>query len=407
VNQPSLDYPIPSNEHQRLRALLECEILDTEAEPVFDAFVQAACTLCETPVAIISLLDERRQWFKAKVGLQADETERRVAFCSHTIMADEPMIVPDAREDDRFRNNPLVTGDPFIRFYAGIPLTLESGERLGSLCVIDFKPRELTSAQLSQLGLLARQAAAMIELRGRINQLEQAKREQDRLIRDLRTSQRSEDTAHLTIFSLARLAEARDTDTGEHLHRVRSFSRLLALQLRRNGHFMDTLTDEYVSLVYSTSPLHDIGKVSIPDCVLLKPDRLDDEEWKVMQTHATAGAATLEAALAKYPEAAFLQMARDIAATHHERFDGTGYPMGLAGDDIPLCGRIVALADVYDALTSKRIYKGAYSHTMACRMIAAEAGSHFDPRIVTCFQDCQSQFKIIRNGTAEPLPLAA
>ena len=163
--------------------------------------------------------------------------------------------------------------------------------------------------------------------------------------------------------------------------------------------------------MHLTSPLHDIGKVGIPDCVLLKPDRLSDTEFAIMKTHATIGARTLDAALQKYPDAKFLRIARDIALTHHERWDGSGYPAGLVGTAIPLCGRIMALADVYDALTSKRIYKAAYSHDIAKTMIIAASGSHFDPDIVRAFVRAERQFLEIRSRLSEresaTLPVAA
>ncbi|MBK7404730.1 MAG: response regulator [Phycisphaerales bacterium] len=192
-------------------------------------------------------------------------------------------------------------------------------------------------------------------------------------------------SAELTIFLLARLAESRDPETGEHLERVREYSRILAISLSRSGEHADHIDGEFVQLIYQTSPLHDIGKVAIPDEVLLKPDRLTDREFEIMKEHTLHGARTLEAAIQRYPHARYLRMAREIALTHHEKFDGTGYPLGLAGSDIPLAGRIVAIADVYDALTSRRVYKGAYPHERAHEMILEQSGIHFDPAIVRAY----------------------
>ena len=141
--------------------------------------------------------------------------------------------------------------------------------------------------------------------------------------------------------------------------------------------------------------MHDIGKVGIPDSVLLKPGLLSTIEFEIMKSHALLGAETLDAALGQFPQAKFLRMARDIALTHHERFDGTGYPRGLKGDQIPLCGRIVALADVYDALTTKRVYKAAYSHEVARSIILEGNGKHFDPALVEAFIDCEEEFRRI------------
>jgi len=203
-------------------------------------------------------------------------------------------------------------------------------------------------------------------------------------------------TRDVAIFALAKLAESRDPETGAHLERVRRYSRALAEQLSRRQKYFDLIDDKFIELIYLTSPLHDIGKVGIPDSVLLKPARLTTEEFEVMKSHASIGADTLDAALREYPGATFLQMARDIAATHHERFDGTGYPSGLRGDAIPLCGRVVALADVYDALTSKRVYKDAFAADHARTIITGESGSHFDPEVVEAFMECEAEFLAVR-----------
>src|SRR5262249_44512435 len=160
--------------------------------------------------------------------------------------------------------------------------------------------------------------------------------------------------------------------------------------------YREQITPEFIRLIYLTSPLHDIGKVGIPDCILLKPSRLTDSEFDIMKMHTTLGAQTLDAALRQFPAVHFLQMGRDIAASHHERFDGTGYPPGLKGHAIPLCGRIVALADVYDALTSKRVYKPAFAHHIAKSMIVESSGSHFDAAIVNAFIANEQQFIKIR-----------
>ncbi len=200
------------------------------------------------------------------------------------------------------------------------------------------------------------------------------------------------ETRELVIFSMAKLAESRDQETGRHLERVQRYSRVLANQLI--GHSLPNyrIESRLVQLIYQTSPLHDIGKVGIPDSVLLKPGRLSNEEFEVMKTHTTLGAETLDAALLQNPQAQFLQVARDIAMSHHERFDGKGYPQGLSGEEIPLAARIVAVADVYDALTSKRVYKGAYTHLAARGIIEKDSGSHFDPEIVKVFLDQEEEF---------------
>jgi putative two-component system response regulator len=223
------------------------------------------------------------------------------------------------------------------------------------------------------------------------------------LLARVRTGERvlSLETRDVAIFAMAKLAESRDPESGAHLDRVRSYCRILAQHLAGVEAFKDEVNAEFIRLIYQTSPLHDIGKVGIPDSVLLKPGRLSDREFEIMKTHAQIGAQTLEAAIEQFPGIKFLEMARDIAATHHERVDGTGYPRGLRGNEIPLCGRIVALADVYDALTSKRIYKNAFAHDVARAIILQDSGTQFDPIIIDAFCKTEPQFIAIRDRFCE------
>lgn len=199
------------------------------------------------------------------------------------------------------------------------------------------------------------------------------------------------ESRHVAIFGMAKLAESRDPETGEHLERMREYTRLLARRLADAGDIPEIDT-EYIETIYLTSPLHDVGKVGMPDNILLKPARLNDEEFQVMKRHTIIGGETLASAASAYPEVEYLRMARDIALTHHERFDGKGYPSGLTGDEIPLAGRIVALADVFDALISRRVYKAAYSADIARSMIETERGKHFDPHVVDAFLALRPEF---------------
>jgi putative two-component system response regulator len=225
----------------------------------------------------------------------------------------------------------------------------------------------------------------------------------------LKTAERilSLETRDAAMFALAKLAESRDPQTGSHIERVQSYSRLLAQHLATTDKYRGIIDDEYIRLIHQTSPLHDIGKVGIPDPVLLKPGKLDSRETAVMRSHAELGEKTLHAALQRFPGSGFLQVARDIAATHHEKYDGSGYPLGLEGDDIPLCGRIVALADAYDAMTSRRIYKTAISHERAKQIIISESGSHFDPDIVHAFLQCEEDFIAVNRRMLDGLPSRA
>jgi putative two-component system response regulator len=200
------------------------------------------------------------------------------------------------------------------------------------------------------------------------------------------------ETRDVAIFAMAKLAESRDPETGAHLERIQGYARALAQQLLNTGQFKHEIDDAFVQSLFLTSPLHDIGKVGIPDSVLLKPGRLSDREFNIMKTHCEIGANALSAAVRQYPDVEYLRMARDLALTHHERYDGSGYPQGLDWIDIPLCGRIAAVADVFDALVSKRIYKDAFSFDVAHAIIAEERGKQFDPHVVDAFFECEPTF---------------
>lgn len=200
----------------------------------------------------------------------------------------------------------------------------------------------------------------------------------------------------IVIFSLANLAEARDNDTGNHLERIRYYSKVLAEHIN-SDEASKKVSPLFVDNLLLTSPLHDIGKIGIPDFVLLKPGRLDEKEYEIMKKHTIIGYDALHAAIEKYPNAEYLKMSAEIALYHHEKFDGTGYPYGIKGDDIPFSARIVALADVYDALVSKRIYKSAMPHDTAKSIIVAERGKHFDPAVVDAFLKSENEFIEILN----------
>jgi putative two-component system response regulator len=195
------------------------------------------------------------------------------------------------------------------------------------------------------------------------------------------------------IHGLARLADYRDTDTGDHLERIGRYVRLLAQEMRASHSVID---DEWTERLVLASSLHDIGKVGVPDSVLLKPGKLTDEERTIMERHTIMGADTLLSIRSRFGADPFLDMGINIALAHHERWDGSGYPFGLQGNQISLAARIVALADVYDALTSERVYKAAYSHEKARAIILDGRGSHFDPDVIDAFERCEHLFNEIR-----------
>lgn len=200
-----------------------------------------------------------------------------------------------------------------------------------------------------------------------------------------------------TIHAMVKLSESRDDDTGKHIDRTRTFCRILAKYLKGFPEFSDVIDDDFIETIYQASPLHDVGKVGIEDRILLKPGRHTPEEFEIMKTHSVLGARTLNDVKKNYPNNEFINMGIKIAASHHEKWDGSGYPTGLKGEKIPLSARIMAVADVYDALRSKRIYKAAFSHEKSVNIIIEGKGSHFDPRLVDAFIELKKEFDHVRN----------
>ena len=236
-----------------------------------------------------------------------------------------------------------------------------------------------------------------IELRSRVrNHLELHSYRQSLEQKVLFRTRETELLKDIIIVAMGELAEHRDPETGGHIHRTRSFVKVLAESLFEQGKFLDILTPEYIILLYKSAPLHDIGKVAIRDSILLKPARLTAEEFDEMKKHTVYG----EDVINKLEKMAgeqlpYLQCAKEIVGSHHEKYDGSGYPRGLAGDDIPLAGRIMAIADVYDALTTKRPYKRALTHEETMKIMKEGQGSHFDPVVFDTFVDIEQGFNEI------------
>jgi putative two-component system response regulator len=211
-----------------------------------------------------------------------------------------------------------------------------------------------------------------------------------------RRSREIVETRDLTIRALASLAETRDNETGNHIRRTQHYVRVLAEHLRAVPPYADELDDVSIELLFKSAPLHDIGKVGIPDAILLKPGKLTDAEFEIMKSHALLGRnALLATETDSAAENSFLRYAREIAYGHHEKWDGSGYPRGLAGSQIPLSARLMAVADVYDALISKRVYKPAMPHEKAVEYIVGQSGKHFDPAVVAAFQARDADFRVI------------
>lgn len=203
-----------------------------------------------------------------------------------------------------------------------------------------------------------------------------------------------------SLLALEHMARQRDDETGEHLARVSAYVKILARGLRAAGHCVDEISDDFVEDLGVAAPLHDIGKVAIPDAILFKPAKLDEREWEIMRTHAQVGADILGSVRAGLAQAELVELARTIAWTHHERWDGSGYPRKLAREAIPLAGRIMALADCYDALTSHRPYKIAWPHGAAVTHLEEQRGLAFDPRLVDVFLTHEREFEAQRAGSA-------
>jgi len=215
---------------------------------------------------------------------------------------------------------------------------------------------------------------------------------------ELKVRERTEElnrTKDVAIYCMASLAETRDLETGKHILRTQNYVHILADQLKSHPRFSGYLDNATIDLIYKTSSLHDIGKVGVPDRILLKPGPLEPEEWELMKKHAYYGHQALLRAEQELGTTDFVRMAREIAYTHHERWDGSGYPRKLAGEAIPVSGRLMAVADVYDALVNRRVYKEAYSHERAIKIICEASGSHFDPDMVIAFIELEQQFHSI------------
>jgi len=202
---------------------------------------------------------------------------------------------------------------------------------------------------------------------------------------------------HAAILAMSKLAESKDPETGAHLERLREYSRLMAEHMSQMTSYQKVVDAQFVENIFAATPLHDIGKVGVPDEILLKPGTLTDTEWVLMRSHTTIGAETLREVDYLHPGNSFIKMGIEIAESHHEKWDGSGYPHGLSGKNIPLAARIVAIADVYDALRSKRSYKEPFTHEQSRAIIEKGRGAHFDPQLLDVFLVLADQFNAIRD----------
>jgi putative two-component system response regulator len=260
---------------------------------------------------------------------------------------------------------------------------LKQDDKLREIPVVFLSALDETLDKVRALETHLRLRRLQVQLEAHNRQLQDRVEEQ---VREISDSQMA------TIVALARLAESRDKGTGKHIERVQMYCRLLASQLREHPTRQDRVNEAFIENIFRASPLHDIGKVAIRDSILLKPGPLTPAEFDEMKSHTTLGAQTLQEVQKAYPKNGFVRLGIEIARSHHERWDGTGYPHGLAGTAIPLSARIMAVADSYDAARSRRFYKPALPHAECCAAIYHRSGTYLDPVVVEAFRAVEDRF---------------
>jgi putative two-component system response regulator len=278
----------------------------------------------------------------------------------------------------QLKNSPITRGIPVIFLTAMLE---EADEAHGlALGAVDYITKPVSPALV----------------KARVRNHIDLKRRSDHLVEmvDERTRELAR-TQEAIIESLGTLAECRDPEGGGHIRRTRDYIRRLALRLLEKGLYTPPLDEDLIDQFCKSAPLHDLGKIGIPDHILRKEGPLTGEEFEVMKTHTTLGQASIAAAEKRLGSNSFLRYAREIAESHHERWDGTGYPNGLAGAQIPLCGRLMAVADVYDALVSRRVYKSPFPHSTAVDILAENRGTAFDPLMIDAFLEIKEEFRSV------------
>jgi response regulator RpfG family c-di-GMP phosphodiesterase len=337
------------------------------------------------------------------MGLGLESIEHIAKEFRHAVVkAGDTIIAEGSRGDSYYL---IATGEATVLKGSGIGQRelqrLGPGDGFGEMSLVADEPRSATVKAISDVELLSLDREHFLVL------MEEEERFAQRILRLL--SQRLRQTNQVAtldllrahqglIISLAELAESRDSDTGAHLYRVRDHCTLLAKLLSDDERFKDAMSPDFIEAIYYVSPLHDIGKVSIPDAILLKQGKLTAEEFEVIKTHTMVGGRALDTVL-QYCDLEMFRIAKDIVLSHHERYDGKGYPSGLKGEEIPLAARIMGVADHYDALRSKRVYKDAFTAQEAIDNLREESGKRFDPAIVEVmlgrihlFEDIHDQY---------------
>ncbi|WP_457675149.1 response regulator [Thiolapillus sp.] len=334
---------------------------------------------------LVGLLRREYQTFVAKSGKEGLELAMNNPL-PDLILLD--VLMPDMdgyevcrrlKEDERTRNVPVI----FLTVKSEVDDEIR-GLELGAVDYI-IKP-------ISPPIVLARVATHLALARAHCTLQQQNELLEQRVAERTSELARTQDAA---IYLMASLAETRDNETGQHIHRTQHYVKTLAETLRSAPGYREYLDDAYIDLLFKSAPLHDIGKVGVPDHILLKPGPLQGEEWEEMMRHAVYGKVAIERVEEDLGVCDFLETAKEIAYTHHERWDGKGYPEGLKEDAIPVSGRLMAVADVYDALISRRVYKPAFTHEKAVQILREERGAHFDPQVLDAFLARENDFRDI------------
>ena len=286
---------------------------------------------------------------------------------------------------------------PFSEVDHDLLKTLSADElRLGFDYFADQVDNEIQNGLVSEL--MARYAEVSKQLDEKNEQLKRYSEHLEELVQEKVEEISASQIA--TIHALVKAAESRDDDTGTHIERTSLFCKLIAEKLLEAGKYTDIIDEAYADNISKASPLHDIGKVGIPDGILLKPGKLTDEEFEIMKTHVNIGHEMLASTREMYPGNIFLKFGTEISKYHHEKWNGSGYMQKLSGEDIPLSARIMAVSDVYDALRSRRVYKEPFSHEKTYDIIIEGKGSHFDPTIVDIFTEHHKSFEEIYDRLA-------
>jgi len=334
---------------------------------------------------MINILKHDYRIIIAKSGEQALE-RLSVSPLPQLILLDILMPGIDGYETCRkIKNNKLTSNTPVI--FITTNTTVEDEQRGLEIGAEDYITKPFSPA------IIKARVKTQMTLKTALDTLEN----QNRLL-EKEVAQRTLEiamTRDIAIHGMATLAGTRDHETGNHIKRTQHYIKCLAQHLSKHPRFCEFLTEKNIEMLFKSAPLHDIGKVGIPDNILLKPGKLDKNEFDVMKTHAILGRDALPADDKKSAAIPFLNIARDIAHTHHEKWDGSGYPQGLKEDAIPVSGRLMAIADVYDAIINKRVYKQAFSHETAVEIILSQRGKQFDPDIVDSFIYLQDEFNNI------------